>query len=177
MEKVKVSQDKLYEYLKAHDVKLVRIAELMGKSLSVVSSCFLHHKDVHGKPRCFSVENIELLNKALPVIAEEMRGCLMTFGSPKTFKNSWGFTYDPALVEPMKRVGRYMSIGPLTERLLDWSRSKCKNTLNDLNGPVCGNIMEGDVMSINTELIAVAAVLEKYEVVPDEDAYDSSSSE
>ena len=175
MKKVKVSQDKLYEYLTTHDVKLVRIAELMGKSLSVVSSCFLHHKSVHGTPRCFSVENIVLLNKALPQIAEELRQCLMTFGSEKTFKNSRGFTYDPALVAPMKLVGCYMNIGPLTERLLDWSRSKCKNILTDSHSLAYGNIMEADVVSINTELLSVAAVLDSYEVIPDEDAYDSSS--
>ena len=170
--KVQISQDKLYEYLTDHDVKLIRIAELMGKSKSVISSCFLHHKDVNGKPRCFSVENIKLLNHALPLIAEELRDCLMTFGSSETFKNSWGFTYDPALVAPMKRVGRYMNMVPLTERLLDWSRSKCKNTLTDSQSPAYGNIMEGDVVSINTELLSVAAVLESYEVVPDEGAFD-----
>lgn len=175
MRKVKVSQDKLYEYLKAHNVKLSRIAELMGKTRFMVSSCFLHHKNTYGNPRCFSIENVRLLNNALPLVAVELRDCLMTFGSPKTFRNSWGYTYDPELVEPMKRVSRYMNIGPLTERMLDWSRSKCKNTLTDSHSQAYGNIMEGDVMSINTELLAVASVLESLEVVPDEDAYSCSS--
>jgi len=176
MEKVKVSQDKLYEYLTVHNIKLARIAELMGKSLPVISSCFLHHQNRHGKPRCFSVDNILLLNNILPHIANELRDCLMTFGSEQTFTNSWGYTYDPALVASMKRVARYINIGPLTERLLDWSRSKCKNILTDSHSPVYGNIMEADILSINTELLSVAAVLENYEVVPDEDAYECSSS-
>lgn len=167
MDKVQISQDKLYEYLVAHDIKIARIAELMGRSLSVVSSCFLHHKNIHGNPRHFSEENLVLLNQALQQFAEELRGCLMTFGSELTFKNSWGFTYDPALVAPMKRVGHYINIRSLTGRLLDWSRSKFRNTLTASHSPVYGNIMEGDIDSINTELLSIAGVLSSYEVVAD----------
>ena len=60
--KIQVTQDTLYEYLLAHDVKLSRLAELIGKSREVVFSCFKHHKDPRGKPRRFSAENIEAIN-------------------------------------------------------------------------------------------------------------------
>ena len=153
-------------------MKLTRLAELMGKSQPVVSSCFIHHKDSNGRARCFSVENIRLLNHALPLLAEELRDCRMTFGSARTFRNSWGFTYDPALVEPMKRVAFYLNIYPLTKRLLDWSKSKCKNTITSSTCPVYGNIMEADVESINAELLSIADKLEVIEVIPDKDAYD-----
>ena len=54
MEKVKVTQDTLYEYILAHDVKLTRLAEMIGRAPEVVMSCFKHHNDWHGRPRRFN---------------------------------------------------------------------------------------------------------------------------
>ena len=39
-----------------------------------------------------------------------------------------------------------------------------------------GHITESDITTINTEIVSVAGVLENVEVVPDENAYDGSSS-
>ena len=78
--KMQMSQDDLYQYLTDHDVKLSRLAELMGKSLPVLSSAFLHHKNNAGYERNFSVENIALLNQSLPILSDELRQCLLTFG-------------------------------------------------------------------------------------------------
>ena len=85
--KIKISQDALYKYLNDHDVKLTRIAELMGKSHSVVVSDFLHHKSSKGKPRYFSVENIKLLNEALHKLSDELIARLVVFGSEQMYTN------------------------------------------------------------------------------------------
>lgn len=173
--KMKTSQDELYSYLTAHDVKLVRVAELMGKTLAVVSSCFLHHKNVHGYERRFSVENVQKLNEALPVIASELRQCVMTFGTDRMYKNRLGKEYDPGMVEPMKRVGRYMNLAPLTERLLGWNERKKVNVLTSEKCKAYGNIMRSEVAAVNAELLSVAGVLDGMEVVADEEAFNGAA--
>lgn len=174
--KMEMTQDELYEYLTAHDVKLVRLAELMGKTLAVVSSCFLHHKNVHGYARRFSVENVQKLNEALPVIARELRGCVMRFGKKPVCVVKQGRTYYPGMVEPMKRVGEYMNLVPLTERLMGWNERKKANVLASDKNKAYGNIMRGDVVAVNKELLEVAGVLDGTEVVADDEAYDGGSS-
>ena len=173
--KMKTSSDELYKYLTAHNVKLVRVAELMGKSLAVVSSCFLHHKNVHGGVRRFSVENVQKMNEALTVIASELRGCVMTFGTELMYTNRQGREYDPGMVEPMKRVGRYMNLAPLTERLMGWNERKKTNVLGSENGKAYGNITRSDVAAVNAELLAVAGVLDGTEVVADNEAYSGTT--
>ena len=172
IQKMKMSQDDLYKYLNEHDLKVSRIAELMGKTTAVISSNFRHHKNAHGYPRRFSVENIKQLNEALAVIASELRGCVMTFGTDQMYTNKHGRTYDPGLVEPMKRLGELMNLAGLTERLLGWNKGKKTSILTDTISKAYGNISENDVMIINREVLAVAGVLEGMEVVPDENAFD-----
>ena len=50
MDKVKVSQDILYGFLKEHNVTKVVIAQRMGVSESIVGGCFRHALNRHGKP-------------------------------------------------------------------------------------------------------------------------------
>lgn len=95
--KIQVSQETLYQYILAHDLKMIRLAELIGKSPELVISCFKHHNDKYGNPRSFTRENISAINQALPVIASELQTRLLTFGSDKTYTNRRGATYDPAL--------------------------------------------------------------------------------
>lgn len=165
-------QDDLYQYLTDHDVKLSRLAELMGKSLPVLNSAFRHHKNNAGYERNFSVENIALLNQSLPLLADELRQCLLTFGSDLTFTNKRGTTYDPALIEPIKQLGRYLNLVTLTERILGWNKTRKRNVLADTHSKVYGCISQFDMMTLNAELLSIAGVLEGTEVIPDDDAYD-----
>lgn len=175
-QKMKMSQDQLYKYLNDHDVKVIRLAELMGKTPSVIISNFRHHKNAHGNPRRFSVENIRQLNEALHVIARELRGCVLSFGTDQMYTNKHGRTYDPGMIEPMNRLGELMNMTGMTQRLLGWNNLKKLNTFSNPSSKAYGNISEADVMTINAEVLAVAGVLEGLEVVPDENAFDGSPS-
>lgn len=175
-QKMKMTQDALYQYLTAHDVKVIRIAELMGKSPAVIISNFRHHKNAHGYPRRFSVENIRQLNEALGVLAKELRGCVLTFGTDQVRTNKHGRTYDPGLIAPLKRVGELMNLTHLVNRLLGWSEGKKMNIMCAPSSKAYGNISEADVMTVNAEVLAVAGVLEGVEVVPDENAFAGNAS-
>lgn len=172
-QKIKMSQDALYKYLNDHDVKTIRIAELMGKTPAVVISNFRHHKNAHGNPRRFSVENIRQLNDALHVIAKELRGCLMTFGTDQKYTNNHGRTYDPGMIPAMNRVGEYLNLTKLTGRILHWSTEKKLNVFSAPSSKRYGNISEDDVLAVNAEVAAVAGVLECVEVQPDDNAFDN----
>ena len=173
---MKMSQDQLYKYLTDHDVKVIRLAELMGKTPAVIISNFRHHKNAHGYPRRFSVENIRQLNEALQAIARELRGCVLTFGTDQMYTNKHGRTYDPGLIEPLNRLGELLNLTALVNRLLGWNKGKKTSILTDKISKAYGNISEADVMTINAEVLAVAGVLEGVEVVPDENAFDGSPS-
>ncbi len=171
MDKLQMSQDELYAYLTAHDVKISRIAELMGKNVSNVFSAFRHNLNNNGRERRFSVDNVRSLNEALPRLASELRGSVMTFGSPQTFTNRLGRTYDPALVEGLNGVGRYLNIAALVQRVLGWDAAKKRRTLVDSYSKVFGNVTKEEMTLVNAELLAVSAVLDGVEVVPDADAH------
>lgn len=169
MEKIKVSQDFLYNYLTEHNFIISSLGEMMGVSDCVVRACFLHTPNRHGKPQKFSASNIERLNEALTLVANKLRGCLLTFGSDQTYTNQRGTTYDPALVEQIKNgMNKYFKLRGLLERILGWNVTKCRTTLSIIKSPVYGNITREDADRINTELLAVAGVLSSYEVVADD---------
>ena len=164
--KIKVSQDTLYRYLLDHNVKVIRFAELMGTTESYIHLCFKHQGGRGTYVRTFSAPMIAKLNGAMLQVANELRGCVLTFGSDKTYTNSHGRTYDPGLIEPMKHVGDFLMLTGLTQRILGWSESKKENVLVTKTSKAYGNISREDVDRINAELLSVAAVLESYEVVP-----------
>lgn len=176
MEKVQVTQEHLYDYILAHGVKLSRLAELMDKTPSAVISCFLHHKNMQGTPRYFNAKAAEQLNNALPVVAQELRGLVLRFGTDQKFTNKHGRTYDPGLLEPLKQIGQYMNLTAMLERVLGWNEEKKKATCTRKTSKVYGNISESDAIAINTELLSVAAVLDSYEVIPSDSSSSSSSS-
>ena len=151
-----MSQDELYEYLTAHDVKTIRIAELMGKTPQTIISCFKHHKNAHGYPRRFSVENIAQLNDALSVIAKELRSCVLTFGTPDKYTNNHGKTYDPGLIEPIKKVGELLNLTGLTTRLFRWKKSKKEAIMSDASSKSYGNI---------SELLALRSIIKKLRLI------------
>ena len=168
MEKVKVSQDTLYQFMLAHDVKMTRLAQLIGKSDDVVTSCFKHHKDVHGNPRRFNREHIKAINEALPQLAQELQARLLTFGSEQTFTNTHGRTYDPALIEAINNLGTYLNVTGMMTRLLGWTKGKKSAVFCQPSSKAYGNISEQDMITINNEVLAVAGVLSNYEVVADD---------
>lgn len=174
MDKIQVTQDTLYEYLTGHDVKLSRLAELIGVVPEVVLSCFKHHKDWHGRPRKFNAGHIEAINGALPVIASELQSRMLKFGSDRTYTNKWGSTYDPALVEPLKELGKYLNLAGLLTRLLGWSSGKKGAVLSRPNGKMYGCISQKDATIINTEVLSIVGVLSSYEVIKDSDKQDAT---
>lgn len=169
MDKVQVTQDTLYEYIQAHGIKMTRLAELIDKSDDVVTSCFKHHKDDRGRPRYFNRKNIAAINAALPEIASELRGRLLTFGSEQSYTNRRGATYDPALVEKIKEVGQYLNVTALVERILGWSKGKKSAVLVQKTSKAYGCVSEADMVAINNEILSIAGVLSSYEVVPEDE--------
>lgn len=163
--KVQVSQDALYTYLTDHGVKLVRLAELVGISSPSMTSCFKHQIINGGARRSFTPKTIAKLNVALGQVADSLRGCVLTFGSDQVFTNQRGMTYDPALVEPMKKIGEWLNLTAFVQRVLGWNQDKKENTLVSPSSKNYGNITEADVNAINAELLSIAGVLDAYEVV------------
>lgn len=166
-EKVRVTQDALYQYLMEHNIKLVRLAELMGMSEASINVCFKHYLGTNGQPRVFTPDAIVSLNNALSAIARELRGSLLSFGSDQTYTNRRGKTYDPALVEPLKKVGTYINLTALVERVLEWNKRRKENILTTPASKIFGYISEEDVNRINAEILSIVGVLSSYEVVPD----------
>lgn len=177
MEKLKMTQDALYKYIVEHDVKITRIADEMGQTRSAVASCFQHHKNRHGKPRYFSVENVAKLNDALHALAVKLRSCLLKFGTSQMYTNKHGHTYDPGMIEPINNLGEYLNMTAVIQRLLGWSKSKKNNVFGAPTVKNYGNISEEDVDKINMEVLAIIGVFENIEVTPDENAYDGSNSD
>lgn len=171
MEKVQVSQDALYNFLMEHGVKLVRLAELTGLSEASINVCFKHYPGSTGLPRTFTPQAIDRINTAIGVMADDLRRCILKFGSEQTTPpNQRGKSYDPALVEPIKRIGEYMNLTALVQRVLGWSKSKKDCILVTKVSKVYGNISKDDADKINAELLAVAGVLGSYEIVPEEES-------
>ena len=176
-EKVQMSQDTLFDFLVAHNVKLTRIGELMGMNDANLNAYFQHFNDNHGRPRKFSAAHIQKLNEALPVLSQEISACKLTFGSPEVRTNKWGKTYDPGLVEPLKRVGRYLNLTALAEKVLGWNKRKKSSNIAAKSSKSYGNITADDAAKVNAELVAVSAVLGTAEVIlPLTDSSSSSSS-
>lgn len=168
MEKVKVSQDYLYEFLKEHNMTIAMIAKKMGASESIVRNSLQRNPNRHGNAMSLSAANIERLNAALEEIAGELRESVVAFGSDQMFTNQRGTTYDPGTLPGLQRVGEYFNMKALTERLLGWNKTKRDITLSVKSSPMYGRVTQADVNLINTELLAVAGVLSSYQVVADE---------
>ena len=164
--KIQVSQDTLYQYIIEHGLTVLRLAEYMGVNNSTITNYFRHNIGFDGKPYSFTGSSIERLNDTLVKIAEDIRGCLLTFGSDRTYTNQRGKTYDPALVPLIKNgPGRYFNLNALCERVLGWNKSKKHNILETVTGRAYGCISKDDVDRINAEIRAVADTLAGWEVV------------
>lgn len=166
MKKIEVSQDTLRQFLNEHDVKLVRLAELMGMSGASVTSCFKHQNINNGVARSFTPDAIDRLNNALDQIAEELSGCLLQFGG-ELDTSSRGVVYDRSLVEPLKRVGEWLKLTAMLERTLGWSKKKKDSVLVSSTSKVYGHITKEEADRINAELLSIIGVLKSYQVVAD----------
>ena len=169
MEKIKVSQDFLYNYLQEHNIIFSMVSGKMGVSSDIVRQCLRRDLNRLGKPMKLSAANIERMNVALEQIANELRQCVFTLENKDTRDNHRGTTYYQGCVADFKRINEYFKLNGLTERILGWNKTKCRTTLFIENSPVYGNITKEDVDRINAELLAVAGVLSSYEVVADAD--------
>lgn len=172
---LKITQDDLYKYLKGHDVKMSRVAEEMGMSVATITNCFEHRNNRHGNPVCFTVENVKKLNEALYSLAEKLRLCVLKFGTDKMYTNKHGRTYDPGMIEPINRLGKYLNMTAVVVRLLKWSKSKKQNVFMMPTVKNYGNISEEDVNAINVETVSIASFFDSIEVVPDENAFSGST--
>lgn len=176
VQKLKISQDELYKYLKGHDVKMSRIAEEMNVSVSTVTFCFLHRNNRHGNPLSFTVKNVGKLNEALHALSEKLRLCILKFGTDQMYTNKHGRTYDPGMIGPINQLGAYLNMAAVLERLLGWNKKTKGNVFGSPSSNNYGNISEEDVNTINVELISVASFLDSVEVVPDENAFNGDES-
>lgn len=165
MGKVQVTQDALYEFLLAHDVKMVRLAQLSGLSEATLNICFKHVPYPNGALHSFTAKGVEAINQALPQMAAGLRGCILTFGSDQAFTNQRGKRYDPALIGPMKAIGSWVNLTALVQKQLGWSKAMKDNVLVSRSGKAYGCISIDDVNRINAELLAVAGVLDGYELI------------
>ena len=165
MNKIQVSQDTLYDFLTTHDVKMIRLSEMLHCSNDTLTACFQHRKDKYGTPRTLSAFYIQKINNVLPRLADEIESCLLTFGSEHMYTNTHGRTYDPGMIEPLKELGKYLNITGLTRRLLGWSQNKKSSVLCRPNALNYGSITESDVIAVNNEILSIAAVLSKYEII------------
>jgi len=166
MMKIQVSQDFLYDYLKEHSFIITVLSTYMGISESIVRGCFHHDLNRLGRPMSFSAANIAKLNEALNAIADNLRRCVLTFGSDQAFINQRGTAYDPGLVEQIKNgMGKFFKMKGMTERVLRWNKTKCYTTLAVRKSPMYGKVSREDADRLNAELLSVAGVLSSYEVV------------
>lgn len=163
-QKMTVTEDELYEYLRKQGVKLIRLSELTGINEAAVNSCFRHHKNNNGVPRHFNQEQVTKINEALPLLAAQLRQKKMKFDRERAKTNRFGTAYDKGLIEPMKRIGEYLNLTALTERVLGWSKAKKDGVLVAPTSKYYGHISEADVRAVNTELLSVAGVLAEYEL-------------
>lgn len=165
-QKIKVSPDKLYSFMQEHNMMAYMLSHYMGVGESTVRACFRHEPRRNGKPLQFTEANIQKLNDALPQLATELRACLLSFGSERTFTNRCGKTYDPAVIEQVKNgMARFFNMRALTERLLGWNKQKCGARLASVGHQTYGHISREDADRLNDELMSVAGVLDCYEVV------------
>lgn len=168
MEKVKVTQDVVYQFITEHNVNLSGIAREMEANPTLVAGCFKRNADRHGQPRHFTAQTLPRLNQAIDSFAANMRQSLITFGSDQTYTNNRGMTYDPATLPLIKTLSKYFNLTQFIIRVLGWNETKKNATLSAPSSKAYGCITRDDVNRINAELLAVSGVLSSYEIVADE---------
>lgn len=167
MDKVKVTQDVVYQFITEHNVNLSGIAREMQANPTLVAGCFRRNADRHGKPRHFTAATLPRLNEAMERFAVQMRQNLIVFGSAETYTNNRGMTYDPGTMPLIKNLSKYFNLTQFIIRVLGWNETKKNATLSGPSSKAYGCISQADVNRINAELLAVSGVLLSYEIVSD----------
>lgn len=173
---LKMSQDVLYNFLTEHGVKISRIADEMDMTPSAVTSCFVHRPTRHGKPRSFTAEKVAKLNEALRVYSNELRSCVLNFGTDQKYTNQHGRTYDPGMIESLNQLGVYLNMTAVMERVLGWSKSKKLNVFSNPSSKNYGNISEEDINKINIEVLTIVGTFDNVEIVPDNNTIEGDNS-
>jgi hypothetical protein len=168
MEKVKVTQDVLYQFIVEHNVNLSGIAREMQANPTLVAGCFKRNLDRHGKPRRFTPETLPRLNEGINRFAEKLQQSIIPFGSDQVFTNNRGTTYDPGAIQAVKNLSQYFNLTAFILRVIGWNETKKNATLSAPSSKAYGCISRDDANRINAELLAVAGVLMNYEVVIEE---------
>ena len=167
MEKKKVSQDFLYQFILERGVNVSVLADLMGMSATMVNGCFRHNKDKDGNARNFPERTLPKLNAALVAFAEELNNRKIRFGSDKVYASSRGTTYDPAVVDEVKNLLPYLKIKQFLHHSLGWSIPKTRAVIHSPTSKGYGLVTESDVNAINAAITEIVIVLDSIEVVPD----------
>ena len=167
MEKIKVSQDELRIFLRGCHFINAALARKMGVTEGIVSGCFHHKLNRHGKPLSFSKKNIELMNVALQQISKDLIECKLKFAKDEDSSSKRFIDDSPAVVESMRKISEYIKLSGLTNKALGWDKRKCDYNINlKANNPRV-HLSKEDADRINAELLAVAGALSSYEVVGD----------
>jgi hypothetical protein len=167
MEKVKVTQDVVYQFITDHNVNLSGIAREMQANPTLVAGCFKRNADRNGRPRHFTAQTLPRLNEALDKFAANMRQSVVSFGSEQTYTNNRGVTYDPGTIPAIKQLSQYFNLTQFIVRILGWTENKKNLTFSSPTAKMFGCISQDDINRINAELLAVSGVLSSYEVVED----------
>ena len=178
MEKKQITQDELRDFIKAHNLKRARIADVAGLSDGSCASCLNHQIINGGVPRSFTAQTVARINEELPKMAEAIASCVMKWGTdPKELKKVYNVEkYDKALVIPIKeKVAYFFNINPFLFRVVGWTLTKKHNVLETNTGKAHGNITQEEMNRINDELEFVSGWLLKRELVADETSSDSSA--
>ena len=176
MDKVRVTQDVVYQFITDHNVNISGIAREMLANPTLVAGCFRHNADRHGQPRHFTVTTLPRLNQAIESFASKMRQSMVMFGSDQTYTNNRGVTYDPATLQAIKNLSNYFNLTQFLIRVLGWNETKKNATLSAPSSKAYGCISQDDVNRINTELLAVSGVLSNYEIILDEGSSSAAGS-
>lgn len=161
-----VTPDQLYRFLQDHNVYAYVLSRYMGVSENIVRGCFKHDLNRHGKPLHFTPNNIQKINDALPRLAQDIRACELHFGHGKVITDRCRHEYDLSIADQVKSgMMRFFSIKDFTKRVLGWNWMKCRSRMSSTGHQSYSHVARADCDRLNDELVAVASVLEDYEVV------------
>jgi len=167
MDKTKVSQDFLFNFITERGINVSTLASLMGLSTTMVNGCFRHNKDKNGNPRNFPIRSIARLNTAIEELSNQLRSCLITFGSDSVYTNKRGAIYDPGTIDSIKLLHKYFKLSKFLKYALGWSESKKSIVLNIPSSKGYGCVTADDVERINAAITEVIIVFNNIEVMAD----------
>ena len=173
MEKKKVSQDFLYQFITERGINVSVLAEMVGLSTTMVNGCFRHNKDKNGNARNFPERTLPKLNAAIVKFAAELDCRKIKFGSDKTYTNNRGNTYDPETVDGIRNLMPHLKIQQFLHHTTGWSFPKICAVVYSPAAKAYGCISESDVNLINAAITEIVIVLDSIEVVTG-DSSDSS---